>query len=639
MYVKSFITAGSACLILAACGSGSDAPPTPPIDNPEVVEVAPPATDPNYGGITCEQFKLRMRDGVYMNTYLYKPAGATDTSKYPVVVSRSPYGRLLGDGCFKGGALAGVPFALNGYAYVFQSTRGTFESEGPQSLLKPVEGQDGYDTVEWAARQPWSTGKVGLSGSSYLAFTAWQAAKLSPPSLAALSVQVMGSDVHDNIGFTNGVQNLLQAQTFMSVFVPDQLIRTGQAAGTPQATIDQQVADFNAAYPTGVFSTWASTLPMTSLDAFRPAPEYYEWLQHPYYDDYWKQVDLEGNYQNIKVPVLIAGASYDPFSTGTTRNFDGMRTAGGTEAARTQTRLIWQAYGHSPDTQSPSFGSDEVDPAIEMRFFDHYLKGAANDYENDPLARIYVLVPPDSGTSGSGFWINTDGFPMSGTTTHRYYLASDGAANTRDGDGVLTSTPGSPSASDHFTYDPADPVPTVGGNMCCIVSNLVAGAKEQAVVESRPDVLVYTSDALQSDMPIIGMVKATIWAASSAVDTDFTVKLVDVRPDGQTNNIVDSIVRASLRNGSKTAPSPIVPGEAYQYTLDVGNVAMVLPKGHKLRIQVSSSNFPHYGRNLNTGNDYLTTSTIVKADQTILHDTEHPSFIEIPVAPITRPND
>jgi uncharacterized protein len=204
-------------------------------------------------------------------------------------------------------------------------------------------------------------------------------------------------------------------------------------------------------------------------------------------------------------------------------------------------------------------------------------------------------------------------------------------ANTSKGDGVLAADAGGP--ADHFAYDPKYPVPTMGGNMCCNAILVPEGAQDESTVEMRKDVLVYTSKPLVKDQAVIGTVTADFWAISSAPDTDFTVKLVDVHPDGLTHNVADRVIRASLRRGSKLPPELIAPGAAYEYSLEVGNTATMLRAGHKIRVEISSSNFPHYGRNLNTGLSDNKTSKTAIAHQTILHDSEHPSYIQLPIAP------
>lgn len=623
------LTAIAGAIILpVGCGGSSEAPAEAP---------AALITSEKFPGITCETTKVAMRDGVKLTTYVYKPAG--ETGKLPVLLSRNPYGRGLADGCFSGLVLSKLPMVQHGYAVVLQVVRGAFTSEGNFGLMTQ-EADDGYDAVEWAGTRSWSTGKVGMLGGSYLGLTQWQAAIKSPPHLVAIAPDLTGSDYHDNWTYVNGVFSpWLNVSWPAGLFEADQIIRSGEAAGKTKLQIDTEAAAWAASLDSSL--TWAATLPLTSISQFKAhQPYFYDWLAHPYYDDYWKKMDVEANYPNVKVPALVGGYSYDLFNVGAARNYQGMRASAGTTQARSGTKLVWGAYGHSGDSGAPSFGSDAgPDPEIELRFFDRYVKGLQNGFESEPNARIYVMVPPDSGKAGSGFWVSGDDFPLPGTNYVKYFMTSNGNAATRSGDGRLTANAAGLGSADRdkFSYDPANPVPTVGGNMCCDGVRVPAGAREQASVEARPDVLVYTSEPLATDLPVIGMVKSTFWAETSAKDTDFTVKLVVVRPDGQTHNVVDRIVRASLRAGSKLPPTPIQPNTPYQYTLEVGNTAMVVPKGHRLRVQVSSSNFPIYARNLNTGKDSNSTSEMIVANQTLLHGATQLSYIELPIAPISRP--
>jgi putative CocE/NonD family hydrolase len=269
----------------------------------------------------------------------------------------------------------------------------------------------------------------------------------------------------------------------------------------------------------------------------------------------------------------------------------------------------------------------------QLQFYDRYLKGIRNGWESQPVVQIYVLVPPNSGDTGTGFWITGQDFPLPGTHRTKIYLKSGGRANTRLGDGALVTAVGGGGPGDQFDYNPNNPVPTVGGNMCCNSILIPEGAQDQTAVEMRRDVLVYTGKPLVTDEAVIGTVTANFWAISSAPDTDFTVKLVDVHPDGLTHNVLDRIVRASLRWGSKLPPKLIRPGVVYEYSLEVGNTATMFRAGHQMRVEISSSNFPHYGRNLNTGHSDNKTSPMAVAHQTVLHDSEHPSYIQLPIAP------
>jgi uncharacterized protein len=430
------------------------------------------------------------------------------------------------------------------------------------------------------------------------------------------------------------------------VLMPDQLVRAGRAGEVPG-----WIAKFNA----NASTDWVWRLPLSSLPStvteFQLTPFYADWLAHPSYDASWANVDTETRYDNVRVPALISGDWYDPFQVGTVRNYLGMRSSAATPEARAGTKLVMGAYGHSGDSGTPTFGNDTFDPTLQyhLRFFDHYLKGVDNGIDRAAPVNLYVLVPPDTGNQGHGSWIAAAEWPVPGTHRKNLYLHSGGRANTRLGDGVLVESERdlrdgdddddrpAPEHADRLVYDPRDPAPTTGGNMCCNGTLVPAGAREQSNVELRRDVLVYTSAPLEADMTVIGDVVVKLWARSSARDTDFTAKLVDVHRDGATHNVLDRIVRARYRRGSKLPPALIHPGRTYDYRIELGNTATVFRAGHRVRLEVSSSNFPHFARNLNTGLSNEDTSSIEVARQTVLHDRKHPSRLELPIAPVAVP--
>ncbi len=607
---------------------------------------APTAPPP---GVTCTSTAVAMRDGTELATDVYLPVKA---GRYPVIVERSPYAGPTDHGCFAAGfELPLSQFAEHGYAVVFQEVRGTSISGG---LFNPFtqEINDEYDTIEWAAKQAWSTGRVGTTGVSYLGIDQWMGAIATPPHLYAINPDVAGSNFYDSPVYEQGVVRWSDGLGYAPDFIPDSIFRTGIANGTPVTTIEQQIAAFEASLAANIVS-YTETLPLSSMTAYAPYPEahfFYNWSYHPTYDSYWLSQDVEEHWPQVKVPALIGGASIDLFNIGAIRNYQGMRRFGGTETARRGTKLYWQAYGHAGDSGTPTFGNDatpwaanlaDEEPAGEqLAFFDHYLKGVANGYEKAPNAMIYVLVPPNSGETGSGFWLGADNFPLDGTRTLTLALGSNGHANSRLGDGFLTERRRegwhrmAHAPSDSFTYDPTNPVPTVGGNLLSPDTlTHKTGFQDQSTVELRNDVLVYTSDALTRDLPVIGTVDASFWAATSAHDTDFTVKLVDVHPDGLTHNVMDRVVAARYRLGDRLPPNFITPNTPYEYRMEVGNTATIFRKGHKIRVEISSSNFPKFARNLNTTAPFYAQNAIVVAHQTLLHDPMHESVIRLPVAP------
>jgi hypothetical protein len=584
--------------------------------------------------VTCHIEWVEMRDGVTLATEVYLPA---EPGRYPVVLTRSPYTRgsqAAGSDCDNQQFLE---FARTGYVGLNQDTRGRYRSGGSFDPFQQ-EGPDGYDSVEWAAAQPWSNGRVGIFGSSYTGATALQATIQTPPHLVAAVADITASDYHDNWTYVNGAFDLHLNQGWtLAFFVADTYRRRLAGSGLSIEEIDRRVSDRLEQDRRDLLTKWVWALPLNSMPAFRTlAPYYYDWLAHPDYDTYWTQVDVEQRYANVSVPVLNTGGWYDVFAVGTVRNFVGLRTKANSVEAREGTKLVMACCGHTRTQGLIDWGPEAqtFDEKLTVRWFDHYLKGVENGIDEEPDVQLFVMVPPDTGTSGSGFYLAADQYPLPGTVPTRFYLRSGGGANTRHGDGTLSreSSMGPP---DRFTYNPLDPVPTMGGNLCC-GDFLMRGALDQSTVELRDDVLVYTSQSLVEDVAVIGPVSVTLWASSSAPDTDFTAKLVDVHHDGIAHNVLDRIVRARYRLGPKYPPSLITPEQVYEYTIDLGDTATVFREGHRIRLEVSSSNFPHFDRNLNTGGRLGEDAEFVSATQTIYHEATHPSFIELQIAPDVR---
>ena len=592
-----------------------------------------------HGGGVCRAEMVAMRDGVRLSTDIIVPA---TSGAHPVVILRNPYDRTPG-GCESEFARRQLdPYVRDGYVAVAQDVRGTNRSEGNFAPFVQ-EQNDGYDTVEWAAAQPWSDGHVSMIGGSYLGVTQWQAALTQPLHLVAIAPAITAADYHDDWTYRNGVFDpMFNLAWAAQAFVPDQMARSLRAQGVSEPEIDAKLAAWKQEVADNLTTHWLEHLPLDSgvnQTLAQYAPFYFEWLKHPVYDAFWANIDVSRHYKDISAPAMISGAWYDLFAVGTIDAYWGMRDKGGSQAARKGTMLTMSWGGHAaldePVPGEITWGPDPSDQTLAKRFIDHYARGVENGVENEPRVQLTVLVPPDRGTTGGSFLFKTTDFPAPETRWTRFYLASGGNANTRSGDGVLAAAQ-SRGAEDRFTYDPAHPVPTRGGNEGGF--GQPGGAFDQSGIESRQDVLVYQSAPLADDMAVIGPVTASFWAATSAQDTDFTAKLVDVHPDGFAHNVVDRIIRASLRRGSNRPPEPIQPGHAYPYTLDLGATATIFRKGHRVLLEISSSNFPHYARNLNTGRSNEDTAQMITARQTILHDERHPSYVELPVVPgVTAP--
>ena len=591
--------------------------------------------------VICALEQAPMRDGVNLTTEVYRPSRG---GPFPVILQRTPYNRRSpgpGTDC---DSPTGQYFAERGFVLLNQDVRGRYRSEGEFDAMRQ-EAKDGFDAVEWAAAQPWSTGKVGMIGGSYVGLTQWQAAVEQPPHLVAIAPHYTSSDYHQGWTYQGGALDLWFAMSWVSqTLAPDTLQRRLEASELSAEKVQDEVAAFVADGQAKLFDDWLWRLPLKDFDAFERddniAAYFDEWLERPSYDDYWAALDLETKYPRIQVPALITGGWYDIFQEGTIRNFMGMRASGGSETARTGTQLIMRALCHAcPDDTTAGDIDFGPDNALDLnaawaRWFDYWLKGIDNGVDEDSAVRLFAMVPPDTGTNGGGFWIEADTFPVRDAVETRFYLRSRRRANSSAGDGMLSEN-GPGGSPDEYVYDPNDPVPTVGGNMCCRDALLASGAFDQREVEQRDDVLVYTSPPLNEDVAVIGPVQVELWASSSVRDTDFTAKLVDVHLDGYAHNVAEGIIRARYRD-SNEAPSWIMPGAVHDYTVDLGFTATIFRKGHRIRLEVSSSNFPHFDRNPNTATAFGESHKAVPATQRIWHDTAHPSQLVLHVTPGVR---
>jgi hypothetical protein len=571
-----------------------------------------PATVQTSAAITVERgVAMKTRDGVTLRADIYRPAA---DGKYPVLLTRTPYNK-------DGFASLGQKAAARGFMLVAQDVRGRYTSEDEWYPFKH-ETDDGYDTVEWAAALPASNGKVGMFSGSYVGATQMLAAIGHPPHLAGICPIVTASNYHENWTYQGGAFEQWFNESWTSSLAQDTLNR--RVAEAKNALIGDAVLPLKQ-YP--VFNIGAA---QDGAGLTRTlAPYFLDWLDHPTYDGYWKQWSIEENYENIQVPALTIAAWYDIFQGGSLRNYMGMRDHAGNEAARSGQHLVVAIGGHSGWGRTigeVDFGPDALfdENAVILDWYDYLFLGKQNEFANGKPVKIFVM--------GKNEWRFEDSWPLERAKPTRYRLYSGGAANGPLGKGLLSTGPTDFIAkdADTFVYDPANPVPTVGGPLCCDAVHLAPGPRDQKEVEARPDVLVYSTQPLEEDLEVTGPVTLDLFASSTAVDTDFTAKLVDVYPDGRAINLTEGILRAKYRESTREA-KPIVPGQVYEYKIDMWSTSNVFLKGHRIRLEVSSSNFPRFDRNLNTGKDAATDSTFVKATNTILHDSAHPSALILPV--------
>ena len=566
---------------------------------------------------------MQTRDGVTLRSDIYRPAGE---GAFPVLLQRTPYGKDTV-------AVFARKAVARGYMVVAQDVRGRFASEGEWYTFKH-ESEDGYDAVEWAAALPHSNGKVGMFGGSYVGATQMLAAISHPPHLAGICPVVTASNYHENWTYQGGAFEQWFDESWTASLAQDTFNR--KITEARNALVGSEVL------PLSQFPVFNIKLAPGGAGLTRTlAPYFQDWLDHPTYDSYWKQWSIEENYANIQVPALTIAAWYDIFQGGSLRNFTGLQTRAGNEAARKGQQLVVTLGGHSGKGRTigqVDFGPDAPfdENEITLDWYDYLFLGKQNQFANGKPVKIFVM--------GENKWRDEAAWPLERAKQTRYALYSKGGANTASGNGLLVPEPGSlpltesntfqgrDERPDSYTYDPANPVPTVGGPLCCDVIHLAPGPRDQKEVESRADVLVYSTPPLDSDTEVTGRVTLDLYASSSAVDTDFTAKLVDVWPNGFAQNLTEGILRASYRESTSEA-KPIVPGKVYEYKIDMWSTSNVFLKGHRIRLEVSSSNFPRFDRNLNTGKSASTSSTFVKATNTILHDSAHPSVLVLPVVP------
>ncbi len=567
---------------------------------------------------------ILMRDGITTYADVFKPRVRTPV---PALLQRTPYDKSAPMN--RTGTLDVVRAASHGFAVVVQDVRGRFSSEGDfYTFFNEIN--DGYDSVEWVASQPWCNGKVGMFGVSYVGATQWLAAKSGAPSLLGIAPGVTASDYHEGWAWQGGAFelgfNLSWSVGSLSLANFANLARRFHLPDDGLDTLISAKDDL---------TQWFQYLPMKDMPQLKGelAPYYYDWMAHPEYDDYWKQISIEESHQDIGIPAFNFGGWYDIFLKGTIRNYERMRGMGATDEARSGQRLVvgpWIHGGAPPSISGEyNFGTRAAGAAIDLmgemlRYYDYLLLDEDNGFTDDRPVRIFVM--------GENAWRYEDEWPLERAEETSFYLHSGGRSNSLHGDGILSrETPGDQNP-DVFVYNPFNPVPTVGGGLCCDPAFMASGAFDQRWVEAREDVLVYSTPPLAEDVEVTGPVSVTLYASTSAADTDFTGKLVDVDPSGYARNLTDGIIRARYRT-PRTEASPIQPGTVYEYTIDLWSTSNLFKKGHQIRLEISSSNFPRFDRNTNSGEEIGSDSRLIPALQTVHHSAEYPSHVKLPIVP------
>lgn len=567
-----------------------------------------------------------MRDGTVLRADVYTPK---TTEKVPVLLMRTQYGKSAAQ-IQPSRYQSPEWFASHCYIVAVQDIRGQGKSGGTFYEYR-YDRDDGYDTVQWAASLPGADGQVAMYGSSYVGATQWLAATATPPALKAIVPSNTGDDYYDGWTYEDGAFRL----AFIEPWMLDTIASSAAANRGDKKLAKELYADGKNA------SIW---LPFTPYSLFPPlhpddpkvAPYFYDTIAHPTRDSYWEAFQIRTHYDRVKVPVLAFDGWYDSFLDGAVNNFNGMRKEGGTPEARENQRLIigpWEhiGWGRSDAVVSPrlkDIGPVANSPVNELtvQFLDHVLKGKDNGLKDGPRVDYFTM--------GENRWHSASSFPVEGTQYVTWYLGSKGRANSSMGDGTLAPKWAKGAEADHFSYNPANPVPSVGGHSCCSWTSGPQGQFDQSAIEQRPDILVYTSAVLDQPVNVTGPITVDLFATTDAKDTDFTAKLVDVLPDGRAINLNNGIIRASYRE-SLSQPTPIVPGKVYEYHIKVWPTSNLFQAGHRIRLEISSSDYPQFAPNPNTGEPLGTAHGGVIANQTIWHDATHRSSVILPILPQT----
>ncbi|MEX2574232.1 MAG: CocE/NonD family hydrolase [Balneolaceae bacterium] len=548
-----------------------------------------------------------MRDGTILYADVYLPA---EPGEYPTVVTRTPYGVQR-----PGRHERYLRFAQEGYAKVVQDVRGAFESEGEWEPFRN-EAEDGYDTIEWAASQPWSNGKVVTSGGSYLGHNQWAAASQAPPSLVAAFPAVASTNIYANWLTMGGAFRLAFNYGWGVVRMPNGIM-------LPQFLHTADYTTEELRYENVLMS-----LPLMEMDLKSgeyPVQHYRDWIENESYNDYWREISDEERFDRITVPTYSHGGWFDIFIMGTINGYIGMRNHGGSSEAREGARLRIGPWEHGTSQRAGEF---EFPPEAdldkfedEIRFFNYHLKGVDDGFGDEKPVQLFYM--------GINRWRGEEDFPLPGTEYRNLYIESRSGANSLRGDGRLSFDRPDRNGTDTYRYDPATPVPTHGGNNCCGAST-VSGPRDQRPLERREDLLVYTSDVLPEELTVAGPLRMILYAATDGPDTDWMIKLSDVHPDGTSFPVAEGMLRARFHEGLDRV-SLLSPGEVYEFDIGMTGTANVFKPGHRIRISITSSNFPQFDRNPNTGAPLGSSEEVRVAEQTIYHGSARPSHIVLPV--------
>jgi predicted acyl esterase len=510
---------------------------------------------------------LGMSDRRKLATDVYLPGDGK--GRYPVIVARTPYDKS------KGGAALAANATRRGYGLVVQDLRGRFQSEGHHAIIFGNDGlgehQDGRDTLEWIAKQPWCNGKIGSWGGSALGITQNMAAPVAPDALKAQFVAVAFSDYYS--------QGVYQGGAFRTQLIERWLRATGM--------IEKNLEMFVA---------------------------------HPRYDDFWKKLNSETQAGKVRAPAVYSGGWYDIFLQGTINSFLAVHHHGG-EGAKGKCRLVIGPIGHGSFTELkyPSNATQGPACADAFAWFDYMLLGKDNAIGKEKAVHYYVMGDPTDPKAPGNYWRHADDWPPPSRAT-QFYFHPDGA--------LLKEKPPEGNGARTYSYDPKDPVPNIGGQEL----GVPLGPMDQRRVEKRPDVLLFSTEELKEPVEVTGRITARLFVSSDCPDTDFTVKLCDVYPDGRSMLVTDGILRARYHK-SFEEESFLEPGRVSELTVDLWSTSLVFNKGHRIRVAVSSSNSPRFEANPNTGRPFRADKETRVAKNMLHVSLKYPSCIVLPLAP------
>lgn len=554
---------------------------------------------------------IPMRDGTILRADIYRPQ---QEGRYPVVVERVAY--ELTHRC----GFNGEYYARRGYVFVGQNVRGRFASEGKFDIFRDDAwgtNQDGYDTIEWAGTQSWSNGNVGMLDGSYSGFTQYLVTPTRPPHLKALFVREGGADHYRDFLYRYGAFQLALDLGWTLEEVLAALKHETAPPDTEAQRIRLEEAIANIDY-------WYRHLPLKScLPLEGLADWYFEDLNHPEDGPYWWPLNLSHKYEEVDVPVVHLGGWFDCFLDSTLRSFQGIQAHGRTPACRANQRLVIGPWIHGPASVGKSnvgeldFGPEAAFDlySYRLRWYDHWLKGVEKGIMDDPTVRVFLM--------GANRWLEMETWPPQNITySPMYFHEGTGKSEASLNNGNLSFAPPEGSRkADSFVYDPDDPIPS-------LLTYPELGPKDHRQVEGR--MLTYTTQVLEQDLTIAGPVQAVLYGTSTASDTDWVVRLCDVWPDGRSMSVCDGILRARYRNSLERSEL-MVPGQIYRFEIDLWSTAQVFKAGHRLRVEVISSDFPRYDRNLNTGGPFAEEVRGEVATNTVFQDQEYPSHIILPI--------